>query len=112
VLTLQVDKGRGSKPASIYVQHPGGLFPAPLPQTEYTSMERVESLFNFMGSLFAKCIQDGRLIDIPLSHPFLKMMCGGDVADTVSQMRGTVHCGSDDDLTPTEPMLTTPMTPW
>lgn len=111
-MEIQVDKGRGSKPASHYVQHPGGLCPAPLPQTDYANIERVETLFTFIGSLFAKCIQDGRLIDIPLSHSFLKMMCGGDVADAVSQMRGAVQCASDDDLTPTEPMLSTPMTPW
>jgi E3 ubiquitin-protein ligase HECTD1 len=112
---LQVDKGRGAKPAGYYVQHSGGLFPAPLPQTDYDDMPRIETLFRFMGSLFAKCIQDGRLVDIPLSRPLLKMMCGGDFADALSQMRSAVlytQTSSDDDLTPTEPMMTTPLTPW
>jgi E3 ubiquitin-protein ligase HECTD1 len=111
----QVDKGRGAKPIGYYVQHSGGLFPAPLPQTDYADMQRVETLFNFMGSLFAKCIQDGRLVDIPLSRPLLKMMCGGDSADALSQMRSAAfytQCSNDDDLTPTEPMMPTPMTPW
>jgi len=72
-----------------------------------------------MGMLFAKCIQDGRLVDIPLSRPLLKLMCMGDVADNV-----TLSCSvessrepsseplqvtkspvtPEDDLTPTEPL--------
>ena len=79
-------------------------------------MPRVETLFNFMGSLFAKCIQDGRLVDIPLSQPLLKLICCGDIADALSQKRNAsltcTQASSDDDLTPTEPMMTVPMTPW
>jgi len=116
LLLFQIDIGRGTKPAGYYVQHSGGLFPAPLPQTDYVDMPRVETMFQFMGSLFAKCIQDGRLVDIPLSRPFLKMMCGGDLADALSQMRSALllcsQVSSDDDLTPTEPMVAPPMTPW
>ena len=38
-----------------------------------------------MGTFFAKCIQDSRLVDLPLSRPLLKLMCSGDVVDNVSQ---------------------------
>ena len=67
-----------------------------------------------MGT-FAKCIQDSRLVDIPLSRPFLKLMCSGDVVDNVSQNYRELLCPQrdssmelllespcDDDLTPTE----------
>lgn len=114
---LQVDYGRGTKAAGYYVQYPSGLFPAPLPQTDYDRMPDVEILYRCIGTLFAKCIQDGRLVDIPLSRPLLKLMCGGDMSDAVSHARSCgsvcVSRGSDEeDLTPTEPMITPPMNPW
>ena len=113
---LQVDYGRGTKAAGYYVQYPSGLFLAPLPQTDYDRMPEVETLFRCVGTLFAKCIQDGRLVDIPLSRPLLKLMCGGDLSDAVYHHRSCsfvcISRGSDDDLTPTEPMVTPPVDPW
>ena len=111
-----MDYGRGTKAAGYYVQYPSGLFPAPLPQTDYERMADAELLFQCIGTLFAKCIQDGRLVDIPLSRPLLKLMCGGDMTDAVSHQRSCssvcVSHSTDDDLTPTEPMVATPMNPW
>ena len=52
----------------------GGLFPAPLPQ-DSEGIEKVEELFHFLGSLLAKSIQDGRLVDLPFSTAFLKLLC-------------------------------------
>lgn len=70
------------KAPGYYVQRAGGLFPAPIPQ-DSSDLERIESLFYFLGTLLAKCIQDNRLIDLPLSKPFLKMMCyGGSIRQT------------------------------
>ncbi|XP_014790157.1 E3 ubiquitin-protein ligase HECTD1 [Octopus bimaculoides] len=78
----EVDIGHGVKAPGYYVQRAGGLFPAPIPQ-DSSDLERIESLFYFLGTLLAKCIQDNRLIDLPLSKPFLKMMCyGGSVRQT------------------------------
>lgn len=75
-------------------------------------MPRVEKLFQFMGMFFAKCIQDNRIVDLPLSRPLLKMLCMGDVADHISHNyrdlliwhdseSGSVKSPADDDLTPT-----------
>uniref|UniRef100_H2Z101 E3 ubiquitin-protein ligase n=1 Tax=Ciona savignyi TaxID=51511 RepID=H2Z101_CIOSA len=55
-----------------YVQRPGGLFPAPLPQD---NIDEVVGLFGFLGTLLAKCLQDSRLIDLPLSTSFIKLIC-------------------------------------
>ena len=108
-----VDIGRGVKPAGYYVQRSCGVFPAPLPQ-DSADTARVETMFHFMGILFAKCIQDSRLVDIPLSQPFLKLICSGDVVDNVSQNYRELLCPQrelsldllldcvDDDLTPTD----------
>lgn len=72
----QVDIGHGVRPRGYYVQQPGGLFPAPLPQ-DIPDTERVVSLFSLLGIFLAKCLQDNRLVDIPLSLPFLRLLCSG-----------------------------------
>ena len=87
----QVDLGVGVKPPGFYVQRSCGLFVAPLPQSG-AAVVRAESLFRFIGVLFGKCIQDGRLIDMPLSLPFLKLMCNGDAADDVSHRYRELLC--------------------
>ncbi|XP_041351620.1 E3 ubiquitin-protein ligase HECTD1-like isoform X2 [Gigantopelta aegis] len=83
-LEREVDMGHGARPPGYYVQRMGGLFPAALPQ-DTSDMERVEQLFFFIGTLLAKCLQDGRLIDLPLSRPFLKLMCMGEVGYSMAQ---------------------------
>jgi len=60
----------------IYSRHVNGLFPAPLPQ-DLPAMQRICQLFSFLGIFLAKCLQDNRLVDIPLSSPFFKMLCAG-----------------------------------
>uniref|UniRef100_H2Z0Z9 E3 ubiquitin-protein ligase n=1 Tax=Ciona savignyi TaxID=51511 RepID=H2Z0Z9_CIOSA len=60
------------KKSDHYVQRPGGLFPAPLPQD---NIDEVVGLFGFLGTLLAKCLQDSRLIDLPLSTSFIKLIC-------------------------------------
>lgn len=73
-LTLQVDIGHGIRPRGYYVQRAGGLFPAPLPQNA-PDTERVAKLFYILGIFLAKSLQDSRLVDIPLSLSFLKLLC-------------------------------------
>jgi len=102
-----VDLGQGHKVAGYYVQRSCGLFPAPRPQ-DAEDIQEVCSLFWFCGVMFAKCLQDGRLIDLPLSRPFLKLLCAGDVVDNVaSHYRDLLSSPSitgiqDHDRTPTE----------
>lgn len=60
-----------------YIRRPGGLFPAPMPQESH-ACERASKLFWFLGVFLAKVLQDGRLVDLPLSRALLKLMCGGD----------------------------------
>lgn len=81
---FQIDLGQGIKPPGYYIQRSGGLFPAPLPQ-DHSKVSRVERLFFFFGTLLAKCLQDKRLIDMPLSRPFLKLLCMGEVGHHITQ---------------------------
>lgn len=73
VLNFQVDIGHGIRPRGYYVQRAGGLFPAPLPQ-DAPDTERVAKLFFILGIFMAKSLQDSRLVDIPLSLSFLKLL--------------------------------------
>lgn len=81
---LQIDIGHGVKPPGYYIQRIGGLFPAAYPQ-DSPDMHNIEQLFQFLGTLLAKCLQDKRIIDIPLSRPFLKLMCMGEVGHHITQ---------------------------
>ena len=38
-----------------------------------------------MGVFLAKTLQDNRLVDLPLSKPFLKLMCQGEISTVVKQ---------------------------
>ena len=77
-----VQPGGGSvavKPPGYYVNRESGLFPAPLPQ-DNTICNRVADLFWFLGAFLAKTLQDNRLVDLPLSRSFLKMLCQGEIS--------------------------------
>nr|XP_012628898.1 E3 ubiquitin-protein ligase HECTD1 isoform X5 [Microcebus murinus] len=93
----QVDLGGGLKPPGYYVQRSCGLFTAPFPQ-DSDELERITKLFHFLGIFLAKCIQDNRLVDLPISKPFFKLMCMGDIKSNMSKLiyesRGDrdLHC--------------------
>ena len=76
------DLGNGEKPSGYYVIRKGGLFPAPLPQ-DSPLCKKVAGLFYILGVFLAKTLQDGRLVDLPLSDAFLKLLCGGEVSGCV-----------------------------
>lgn len=71
------------KPPGYYISTTYGLFPAPIPQ-DSDIMESIQHYFHFLGMFLAKALQDNRLVDLPLSRPFLKIMCHGEV---LSKMR-------------------------
>uniref|UniRef100_A0A7N6AS49 E3 ubiquitin-protein ligase n=1 Tax=Anabas testudineus TaxID=64144 RepID=A0A7N6AS49_ANATE len=81
----QVDLGGGLKPPGFYVQRSCGLFPAPFPQ-DSEELERITKLFHFLGVFLAKCIQDNRLVDLPISQPFFKLLCMGDIKSNMSKL--------------------------
>nr|XP_033808049.1 E3 ubiquitin-protein ligase HECTD1 isoform X7 [Geotrypetes seraphini] len=93
----QVDLGGGLKPPGYYVQRSCGLFTAPFPQ-DSDELDRITKLFHFLGIFLAKCIQDNRLVDLPISKPFFKLMCMGDIKSNMSKLiyesRGdrSFHC--------------------
>lgn len=70
-----VDKGEGVKPPGYYISSSYGLFPAPLPNNSQ-QMDRAVKLFHFLGIFIGKALQDNRLVDLPLSYSFLKLISG------------------------------------
>ena len=56
------------------MQRSHGLFPAPWPQ-DSPELPRVSKLFELLGMFIAKCLQDGRRVDLPLARPFFKLLC-------------------------------------
>ncbi|CDK13343.1 E3 ubiquitin-protein ligase [Caenorhabditis elegans] len=76
----EVDLGEGKKPIGYYVRRVGGLFPAPLPPgTDET--KRAADMFRVLGVFLAKVLLDGRLVDLPLSRPFLKLLVHPQIGD-------------------------------
>lgn len=64
-----------AKPPGFYVRRAGGLFPAFLPQGVNTEeCKMVSGLFTIFGIFLAKVLQDNRLVDIPLSPAFLRLI--------------------------------------
>ncbi|XP_067214236.1 E3 ubiquitin-protein ligase HECTD1 isoform X5 [Linepithema humile] len=79
--------GEKIRPAGYYVTRASGLFPAPLPQ-DSAACDRAVRYFWFLGVFLAKVLQDNRLVDLPLSRPFLKLMCRGDISNNVNEKIG------------------------
>ncbi|BBM99900.1 E3 ubiquitin-protein ligase TRIP12 [Marchantia polymorpha subsp. ruderalis] len=64
-----------------YVHAPNGLFPRPWPAGSDTSGKygKVIEHFRLLGRVMAKALQDGRLLDLPLSKGFYKLVLGQDL---------------------------------
>ncbi|KAK6037351.1 hypothetical protein COOONC_25144, partial [Cooperia oncophora] len=62
----ELDLGEGKKTTRV-------LFPAPLPP-HTDEVRRASEMFRVLGIFLAKVLQDGRLVDLPLARPFLKLI--------------------------------------
>ncbi|XAR59835.1 Ubiquitin--protein ligase [Bertholletia excelsa] len=62
------------------VQAPLGLFPRPWPPnadvTDGSQFSKVVEYFRLVGRVMAKALQDGRLLDLPMSTAFYKLVLG------------------------------------
>lgn len=88
----------GKKPIGYYVQRASGLFPAPLPQHSELC-ERVSKLFWFLGVFLAKVLQDGRLVDLPLSKSFLQLLCHNKILSDTRKLTALSKKFNDDIMT-------------
>lgn len=81
----ELDLGEGTKPIGFYVRRPSGLFPAPLSQDSEVC-ERVSKYYWFLGVFLAKVLQDGRLVDLPLSKSFLQLLCHNKILSNTKKL--------------------------
>jgi len=70
----RVSSGRGGSEHHVF--RPEGLFPAVLPLDKDAAAECIER-FTLLGRLLARALQDGHLVDLPLSAAWRKVMTGG-----------------------------------
>jgi E3 ubiquitin-protein ligase TRIP12 len=73
------DHSEPSVNSTDYVYAPHGLFPRPWPPNtdrSDTKYGRVLGHFRLLGRVIAKALQDGRLLDLPLSAAFYKLVLG------------------------------------
>lgn len=72
------------------VQAPLGLFPQPWPPSaaasEGSKFFKVVEYFRLVGRTMAKALQDGRLLDLPLSTAFYKLLLGQVSSGPLSQI--------------------------
>jgi len=74
-----------------YVFSPNGLFPAPL-KPEKDANPDILRLFTFLGEFMGRAMVDKRIIDLPLSVPFLKMLRSQPLCiDDIKTIRPELH---------------------
>lgn len=64
------------KSKDTFVHNPGGLFPKLMKEEKSEESKQILNNFNFLGTFVAKALLDSRVLDLPLSTPFLKKMLG------------------------------------
>ncbi|KAM1987118.1 hypothetical protein ACFX15_034426 [Malus domestica] len=79
-MDIDGDEHKDGKSNGDIVQAPLGLFPRPWPPNAVASdgsqFSKVIEYFRLVGRVMAKALQDGRLLDLPLSTAFYKLLLG------------------------------------
>ncbi|KAI3602651.1 ubiquitin-protein ligase [Moniliophthora roreri] len=75
--------------AGTYVNHPSGLYPAPLTAEDIASDggQKKTHIFRVIGQFVAKAMLDSRIIDLSLNKIFLKLILGEEVPLTIVSLK-------------------------
>jgi E3 ubiquitin-protein ligase TRIP12 len=96
------NNGSGTAVAADLVQAPLGLFPRPWPPTtsasEGSQFYKTIEYFRLVGRVMAKALQDGRLLDLPLSMAFYKLVLGQVGYQTIFYCTLAIFCCRTVDL--------------
>ncbi|KAJ7066382.1 ubiquitin-protein ligase [Mycena amicta] len=86
---LKIWRDADADGAGLYVDHPAGLYPAPIsPQDLATDGgQKRTQIFRVVGQFVAKAMLDSRIIDLSLNKIFLKIVLGEDVPLTVATLK-------------------------
>ncbi|KAF7309015.1 Ubiquitin-protein ligase [Mycena kentingensis (nom. inval.)] len=86
---LRIWRDADAAGAGLYVDHPAGLYPAPLsPQDLSTDGgQKRTQIFRVIGQFVAKAMLDSRIIDLSLNKIFLKIVLGEEVPLTIATLK-------------------------
>jgi E3 ubiquitin-protein ligase TRIP12 len=78
-----------SPPGSEYVSHSRGLFPAPVEvnKLDDAAWAKLSSHFKVLGTVVAKGLMDSRILDLPFSQMFMKLMLNQTIPLTIASVR-------------------------
>ena len=80
VMKAKMEKIDNTSGTGDLAQAPLGLFPRPWPPnadaSEGSQFSKAIEYFRLVGRVMAKALQDGRLLDLPLSTAFYKLVIG------------------------------------
>ncbi|KAL0569563.1 Ubiquitin fusion degradation protein 4 [Marasmius crinis-equi] len=88
-LKIWRDADHATTNAGTYVNHPTGLYPAPLSTEDIASDGGQKKLhvFRVIGQFVAKAMLDSRIIDLSFNKIFLKLVLGEDVPLTIASLK-------------------------
>jgi len=73
-MNLWLDRSKSSEPQQ-FLENELGLFPKPMNMV----LPKTVEMFRFTGQLIAKAMMDSRLVELPLSEVFIKLVLGEEV---------------------------------
>ncbi|KAJ7180903.1 hypothetical protein C8R46DRAFT_985964 [Mycena filopes] len=86
---LKIWRDADAAGTSPYVDHPSGLYPAPISPQDVASDggQKRTHIFRVIGQFVAKAMLDSRIIDLSLNKIFLKIVLGEEVPLTVATLK-------------------------
>ncbi|KAK7025056.1 ubiquitin fusion degradation protein 4 [Favolaschia claudopus] len=86
---LKIWRDADAAGTSPYVDHPSGLYPAPISSEDIASDggQKRTHVFRVIGQFVAKAMLDSRIIDLSLNKIFLKIVLGEEVPLTIATLK-------------------------
>jgi E3 ubiquitin-protein ligase TRIP12 len=88
-LKIWRDVDHGAAGASPFVNHPSGLYPAPIGAEDMANDggQKRTHIFRVIGQFVAKALLDSRIIDLSFNKIFLKLVLGDEVPLTIASLQ-------------------------
>ncbi|KAG7094023.1 hypothetical protein E1B28_007645 [Marasmius oreades] len=89
-LKLWRDADHTTTNVGAYVNHPAGLYPAPLSTEDIANDDGGQKklhVFRVIGQFVAKAMLDSRIIDLSINKIFLKLVLGEDIPLTIASLK-------------------------
>ncbi|KAF9071607.1 hypothetical protein BDP27DRAFT_1382427 [Rhodocollybia butyracea] len=88
-LKIWRDADHGVVGAGPFVNHPSGLYPAPIGAEDMSNDggQKRTHIFRVIGQFVAKALLDSRIIDLSVNKIFLKLVLGEDVPLTIASLK-------------------------